>query len=104
MRTFALTAALLLGGCYSEPPFIEACQAECACSGDESACRAPKMGGCDNAYRRSWVLAGQNSQKCQQAFEAYFDCKRTKSVCTAKTWAVPAGACDSAEQPYRDCQ
>lgn len=100
------TAALLSlpVGCASEPPFIEACQAECACTGDSFACREPRAGGCDNSYRRAWVLAGQKSLQCQAAYEAYFECLKTKSVCVSKSWEPPAGACDSVERPYRDCQ
>ena len=104
LTRFVLAASLLVVSCASEPPFIQACEAECACTSESFACREPYSGGCDNSYRRSWVLMQQKSADCTAKFEAYFNCLYTRSVCSGGDWKPPNGACDSVEAPYRDCQ
>jgi hypothetical protein len=101
-------AALAVSAC-GEPDFIGACAAECSCTADSFACKPPKSGGCDNLYRRGWVIAYQSTPSCQRQFEAYFECLRSKAVCTPKTattsasWGPPAGACDTLRDAYNAC-
>lgn len=107
-RMLAVLASLALCAC-GEPDFIGACAAECSCTGDSLACRPPKSGGCDNLYRRQWVIATQSTPSCQRQFEAYFECKRSKAVCTPMTsstsasWKPPPGACDALADAYDGC-
>lgn len=99
-------AALLLFASACEPPFIEACQAECACTGDSFACTQPRSGGCDNQHRRNWALASQ--QGCEREFLAWFDCYSSRSVCSTgaggtKIYGPPSGQCDAAYSAYSSC-
>jgi hypothetical protein len=101
---FALAGLLFASAC--EPPFIDACQNECACTGDSFACTAPRSGGCDNAHRREWTLASQAG--CESEYLAWFDCYHSRSVCStgaggAKVYGPPAGACDSVRAAYTSC-
>jgi hypothetical protein len=109
MRAFGWLAAVsvvVLSACGLEPGFIEACQKECACTGDEFACRAPKSGGCDNAHRREWTLASQAG--CEAEYLAKFNCFATNAVCTTKNgekkFEAPAGACTAVESRYDACR
>lgn len=102
----ALLTALLAAfspACYSEPAFVQACANECACTQDGFACSDQ----CDNAYRRTWVLAGQESAACKAAYEAYFQCVLERSVCGDDggfpVWGPPNGACDALYDAHLDC-
>lgn len=98
----AALLALLGGGC-GEPGFREACADECACTQDEFACSDQ----CDNAYRRTWVLAREESDACKVAYEAYFQCVLEQSVCGEDggfpVWGPPDGACDALYDAHFDC-
>lgn len=106
MRQTLVVLLLGLGsvGC-GEPDFIGACKAECKCTGESFACREPKSGGCDNAYRRAWTIAKQDG--CQDEYEAYFDCLKSKATCREESgypvWGPPDGACDSVKDTYDAC-
>jgi hypothetical protein len=108
MRSLVASAALLFASAC-EPPFIEACQNECACTGDSFACTQPRSGGCDNQHRREWTLASQAG--CERQYLAWFDCYHQKSVCStgsgvsggSKVYAPPAGACDAVYSAYDSC-
>lgn len=62
---------------------------------------------CDNRYRRTWVLADEESEACRTAYEAYFQCLLEKSTCMDdggfSKWAPPSGACDALEDAHFDC-
>ncbi|MFO0614550.1 MAG: hypothetical protein U0414_18335 [Polyangiaceae bacterium] len=98
-----LPAALLLGASCSEPEFEQACADECACTADAEACSDV----CDNRYRRTWVLADEESESCRIAYEAYFQCLLDKSVCMDAggfpKWAPPEGACTALEEAHFKC-
>lgn len=99
----ALAAAICGASCGSEPAFDEACADECACTADSEACGD----GCDNRYRRTWVLAAEESEACRAAYEAYFQCLLEQSVCADDggfpKWGPPDGACDALENAHFDC-
>jgi hypothetical protein len=100
----ALPLVLLFGSsCAAEPDFEQACADECACTQDAEACSDT----CDNRYRRTWVLADEESEACRSAYEAYFQCLLDKSDCEDDggfpMWAPPDGACDALEDAHFDC-
>ena len=104
MKRLLLPLAMLFAsGC--EPAFIQACEAECACTADSFACTPPRSGGCDNAHRRAWTLASQAG--CEAEYLAWFDCYSSRAVCSTtggtKTYDPPAGACDAVKRAYDSC-
>jgi hypothetical protein len=100
----ALPAALLcMSSCTTEPGFRQACADECACTQDSFACSDQ----CDNRYRRTWVLAAEESAACKTAYEEYFQCVLEKSVCGEDAgfvvWGPPDGVCDALLDAHFDC-
>jgi hypothetical protein len=99
-----LLAVLFASAC--EPAFIQACEAECACTQDSFACTPPRSGGCDNQHRRDWTIASQAG--CEAEYLAWFDCYSTRATCTTtggtKSYSPPAGACDAALDRYNACR
>ena len=61
----------------------------------------PRMGGCDNQWRRDEVLANQAG--CGGQFSQYFNCVFTRSTCQSGPAYTPGTQCDAQREAWRNC-